>query len=293
MQTPQSGRQLAETGNGNGAAATDAHNVLVVLNEVVAGAGVEAALVRHLAGQEVRIMIVAPALVESGLDHEMGQTDGAREPAQRRLDRTLEDLRQLGIEAIGEVGDSDPILAISDELQKFPADEIILIAHSEEDRAYAERGLLERAHLDFDLPITQLTVTRPQEDGEGDATAAPHLVGLQHEPVDPDRPVEVDISHNFPPLRLRDITAMIFGVVGSIVLVILAAASALNDPGSGIEGASAAKMLIAIGALLINAAHVVALIFFQSLRYQGIFERFTSTFTISLTSIAIIVSLLL
>lgn len=273
-------------------------NVLVLLNEVVQGAGVEAALMDHLAGREVRVMLVAPALVASGLDHEMGQIDGALGPARRRLEQSLEELRRLGVEAIGEVGDSDPILAINDELQKFPADEIVLIAHGEEDRAYAERGLLERAHHDFPLPITQLTVTRPREEApeeeSGAPTEDPHLIGLLHEPAGPGRDsADADVSANFPPLRARDIIAMVFGLVGSIVLVILASDSALNDPGSGIEGASAAKLLIAIAALLINGAHVVALIFFQSVRYEGIFERFTSQFTIIATSVAIVVSLLL
>lgn len=290
MKTAQSAAQSDVS-----AALDDAHNVLLVLNEVVQGAGVEAALMEHLAGQAVRIMVVAPALVDSPLDHEMGQIDHAIEPARRRLENSLEELRKLGIEAIGEVGDSDPILAINDVLQKFPADEIVLIAHGEEDRAYAERGLFERAHHDFELPITQLTVTRPgdPEPGppNGQPSEAPHLIGVLHEP--PEHEPDPDISANFPPLRIRDIFAMVFGVVGSIVLVILAGASAVSQPGSGIEGASAAKMLIAIGALLINAAHVVALIFFQSVRYEGIFERFASRFTIIGTSIAIIVSLII
>lgn len=291
MQAPRA--HGARNGEGQNGSTDTARNVLVVLNEVVKGEGVKAALIDHLAGQDVRLMVVAPALVDSALAHEMGQIDGAIEPAQQRLEQSLQELRRAGIEAIGEVGDSDPILAINDELQKFPADEIILVAHTAEDRAWAERGLLERAHHDFELPITQLTVTRPETDN-GYALEAPHLVGVQTEPpLHGLEEGETEISHNFPPLRLRDVIAMIFGIVGSIVLVILAAIAALDQPGSGIEGVAAAKMLIAIGVLLINAAHVVALIFFQSLRYRGVFERFTSTVTIGVTSVAIIVSLLL
>lgn len=265
-------------------------NVLMVANEEINGAAIDSAVLDRLKGQEVRVMLVAPALVRSGLEHEMGQVDGARAPAQRRLDRSLAELKRIGIEAIGEVGDADPMLAIRDELQKFPADEIILITHTGDDRAYAERDLLAKAHHDFPLPVTEIGVTRPVEEGE-----APHLVSVQHEEADPDVVEEAlhPADRGFPPLRKRDIAGIIFGLVGSIVLVILAAASALNDPGSGIEGASAAKMLIAIGALLINAAHVVALIFFQSVRYEGIFERFASTFSIVVTSLAIIVSLLI
>lgn len=275
-------------------------NVLIVVNEAVQGAGLEAALVDHLAGQQIRVLLVAPALVASPLDHEMGQIDAAIEPARERLERSLSELRKAGIEAIGEVGDSDPILAISDELQKFPADEIILVTHREEDQAYAEQGLLERAHHDFPVPITELTVTRPPDvpeapEGEREPPAeAPHLVGIRHEPAEAGRDsADMEISPNFPPLRARDTFAMIYGLVGSILLVIIAADSALSDAGSGIEGTSAARMLIAIGALLINGGHSVALIFFQSVRYEGVFERFASGFTIVVTTIALIVSLMI
>lgn len=270
--------------------AAGVRNVLVVANEEIQGAAIESAMLDRLKGGEIRVMVVAPALVRSGLEHEMGEVDAAREPAERRLSRSLAELRRLGIEAIGEVGDADPMLAISDELQKFPADEIILITHQEEDRAYAEKDLLEKAHHDFPLPVTAISVTRPGAEEE-----TPHLVSVERQEADP-QVVEEALhprDQSFPPLQLRDIAGIIFGIVGSIVLVILAADSALGDPGGGIEGASAAKMLIAIGALLINGAHVVALIFFQSVRYEGIFERFTSTFTIVVTSLAIIVSLLL
>lgn len=281
-------------------------NVLLVINEVVEGAALRSALVDHLAGQEVRIMVVAPALVESPLDHEMGQIDRAIEPARERLDRSLDELRRSGIEAIGEVGDSDPILAINDELQKFPADEILLVAHREEEQAYAERGLLERVHHDFPVPATELLVTRPgeprisEEDGAGagvavsNGDAVPHLVGIHHEPAGPGRDTaDAEISENFPPLRLRDVAAMVYGLVGTLVLFILAGASAVGDSGSGIEGASAAKLLIATGAVLINGGHAVALIFFQSLRYEGIFERTASVITFVLTTIALIVCIVI
>ena len=282
-------------------AADKVHNILLVINEVVEGAAIRAALVNHLAGQQVRVMVVAPALVESGLDHEMGQVDEAMEPARERLDRSLDELRRVGIEAVGEVGDSDPILAISDELQKFPADEILLITHREEDQAYAEKGLLERAQHDFAVPITQLVVTKPsdlppEEESPGDRAGegVPHLVGVRHEPEGCGKDTaDAEISPNFPPLRFRDIAAMVYGFLGTLTLFILAGASALGDSGSGVEGASAAKLLIAIGAFLFNAGHAVALIFFQSVRYEGIFERFASTATVVATTVALLVVLLI
>jgi hypothetical protein len=85
-----------------------------------------------------------------GLKHTLGDIDGAIGPAQERLERTLDELRGAGIEADGEVGDSDPMVAISDEILKFHPDQILLVGHRDKEGAYAERGLLEqigRAHV--------------------------------------------------------------------------------------------------------------------------------------------------
>lgn len=292
---------------------TDTHDdgarrVLVVANEAVEGPELTGALLDHLSGQTVRVCLITPALVESGLDHEMGQVDEAMGPARERLQRSLAGLHEAGIEAIGEVADADPLVAISDELQKFGADEIVLISHDEAGGAYAERNLRARAHHEFDQPITQLLVTRPELAGDGASGSraagadgpvapgadAPHLLGVEHEGAGAGKhTADLRFSRNYPPLRARDMAAIVVGIFGSLLLAIIAADCALGDDAGGVTGACAAKLLIALGAFLINGAHVVALIFFQSLRYEGVLERFAATFTIAGTSLAVVVSLAL
>src|SRR5919106_6744074 len=79
--------------------------VLVVADEAVAGSELRKSVVDHLGGKPTAVFVVAPALVDSGLKHTMGDVDGAIGPARERLDRTLAALREAGIEADGEVGD--------------------------------------------------------------------------------------------------------------------------------------------------------------------------------------------
>ena len=63
--------------------------------------------------------------------------------------------------------------AISDEVVKFGPDRIVLVAHRDEDSSVAERGLLEQAERDLDLPVTELVVDRARE---------PHVVGVDGRP---------------------------------------------------------------------------------------------------------------
>ena len=52
--------------------------------------------------------------------------DTAHAAAQERLDAMLAHLRDLGLEASGEVGSKDPVEAARDALRTHPADEVIL-----------------------------------------------------------------------------------------------------------------------------------------------------------------------
>ncbi len=61
-----------------------------------------------------------------------------------------------GISAHGEVGDSDPTVAIADALANFAATEIVIATHPAGQSNWLERGLIENASARFDIPITHL-----------------------------------------------------------------------------------------------------------------------------------------
>ena len=57
-----------------------------------------------------------------------------------------------------EVGDTDPVQAIEDALRAFPADEVLVLTHADEEAGWLEQGSAEEARERFGIPVTRLTV---------------------------------------------------------------------------------------------------------------------------------------
>ena len=269
---------------------TSAERALVVVNEQVAGEELRDALLTHLSADVSEVFVVAPALADSGLKHTMGDIDDAIEPARDRLRCTLEQLRDAGINADGEVGDSDPIQAISDEIIKFDPEQILVVAHRDEEGAFAEKGLLEQAERDFDLPVTELVVSHAAE---------PEVLDVQSSDPVAGRKKGWRPSSNWPPLSRRDVIGILVAIIGTLVLGVLAAESVGDATGhrdleEGRLGATgAATILIALAMALVNLAHVVGLFLFQSVGYKGTFSRFFARLSLFGTPIAIVIVLVL
>jgi hypothetical protein len=137
--------------------AHDERRILVIANETVGGGELLALLREKAEGVDERIRVVCPAL-NSQLRHWASDEDGARAAAQRRLDASLQGLRSQGLEAEGEVGDSDPLQAIEDALRTFGADEIVISTHPEGRSNWLERDVVGLARARFDVPITHVVV---------------------------------------------------------------------------------------------------------------------------------------
>ena len=132
-------------------------HLLVVANETVAGRRLHEAVRRATEGRRARVRVVSPAL-NSPVRHFVSDEDKARREAQRRLDHSLLELDDDGIEASGEVGDADPLQAIEDSLRTFGADEIIISTHPEGRSHWLERGLVGAARERYDCPVTHVVV---------------------------------------------------------------------------------------------------------------------------------------
>jgi hypothetical protein len=273
-------------------ATADGHGtrrILVVADEAVAGAELRDRLVEHLGEGTGSVFVVAPALVDSGLKHTLGDVDGAIEPAEERLKQTLEELHGAGIEATGEVGDSDPMVAIQDEIQKFQPDQVLLVAHGATDSAFAERGLLEQAQRDLDLPVVELVVDRARQ---------PHVLDVKETDGVAGRRKGWRPSGNLPPLRKRDMGGILVAILGTLVLGALATDCVGEASGHDFEEgrlgfACAATILIAMFMALINLAHVVGLFLFQSVGYQGLWNRFFARLSLFGTPTALVAAVLL
>ena len=130
---------------------------------VVANATIESSVLRETIGRRVthaapaEVLIVAPAL-NSRLRHWVSDEGEARLAAERRLHRCLDRLAVLEVDAAGTVGDADPLLAISDALHTFPADEIIIATHPEGRSHWLARSLVKRARARFSVQILHIVV---------------------------------------------------------------------------------------------------------------------------------------
>jgi hypothetical protein len=245
--------------------------ILLVVDEAIDGDALGMAVLEQLGGCR-EAFVVAPALADSALKHQMGDVDEAIPAAAERLDRSLRWLREHGIDARGEVGDSDPLVAASDEVQKLGAERIVVIAHRPEEEAPAEAGLADRADRDLEQPLTELVVSR---DG-GEA----RVVEVIERSPGAKRGEGRGRSGNLPPMTPRDVLGIVVAIVGTLALGAVAAAS--DEP---------ALLLLAMFMALINLAHVVGLVFFQSVRYTGPFETFFSRLSLFGTPAALLVAI--
>lgn len=131
--------------------------ILVVANETVGGKPLREEIRRKSEGLEEQVLVISPAL-NSPLKYWASDEDGARVQAQQRLDASLARLRELGVDATGEIGDAEPLQAIEDALRLFGADEIIISTHPPGRSNWLEKGIVEGARERFSVPITHVVV---------------------------------------------------------------------------------------------------------------------------------------
>jgi hypothetical protein len=134
------------------------HRLLVVANETVGGKGLIEEIRSRCRGRACEILVVTPALTASRASHWASDVDAAIELARQRMELSLIALDELGLKARGEIGDSDPNVAIEDALRAFPADEIVISTHPPERSRWLEHRVVERAREAIDLPITHVVV---------------------------------------------------------------------------------------------------------------------------------------
>lgn len=268
----------------------DPHRVLVVADEVFRGADLADELRSHIQGGSSRfeVFAIAPAIAHSAIDQELGNVDGPAREATARLDAIIHELRRAGLDARGEVGDADPLVAVGDGLNEFPADEIVVVSHVDSERDYAEKNLWQRLSTDYHQPVTQMRVTHPDADG-----AVAKVVAVEHAPGHAVTEEEViRETRNFPPLTPLDTFGILIGFVGTVALGMLAVAVGNQDSGE-LSGRAAIVLLIAIGAFLLNVGNIVGLLFFESVRYTGIWEKFFARMSLMFTTVGLAVSLVL
>ncbi len=267
--------------------------LLVVAAEEIGSPDVAETVLERIRGERAEVRLIAPAVDQSPLEHAMGDVDEATEQARGRATRSAAILGASGVDVAAEVGDSDLRLAIQDALQSFAADEIVIVAHRD-GGPYLERQGIEESERDFDPPITELYI---------ETGTAPRVAEVERKPAGQPAadPGEAEPrSRNLPPFSARDLLGIVVAIVGTIVLVILAATGddSLNSNGGfgtddGGFTEQSARILIAGVFGLINLAHVVGLVLFQAGPYRGFARDFFAKASLFGTPLAIIACLIL
>jgi hypothetical protein len=142
------------------------NHVLVVANETVAGQSLIAALKERAAAGDMRVTVVCP--INAPREGYVVYEDTRRASAGRRLDRTLNLLREAGIPASGHVVDTDPVNATRDAIAQAepPIDAIVVSTHPEERSGWLQRNVVERIRKAADgIPVEHVVVDIQAEAG--------------------------------------------------------------------------------------------------------------------------------
>jgi hypothetical protein len=134
------------------------HRILVVANQTVGGQALLEEIINRSRGRETEILVLTPALASSRAAHWTSEIDEAIELARQRMELSVLAVEEAGLKVRGEVGDSDPNVAIEDVLHQFPADEIVISTHPPERSRWLEHGVVQRARDEIDLPVTHVVV---------------------------------------------------------------------------------------------------------------------------------------
>src|SRR4051795_3584567 len=130
---------------------------------VVTPEPIDAAFLRETLGEEVRgaeVLVVSPATNQSRGAFWVSDPDEAIEEAETAQTDTVERLEEEGIDAVGQVGESEPAQAIDDALATFAADRIVIFSHPEGDRDYREDEGLADAEARWNVPVTHALISR-------------------------------------------------------------------------------------------------------------------------------------
>jgi hypothetical protein len=129
--------------------------ILALVSEPVSGNALKSAVGAD--ADDAEVLVVAPAL-QSRRRWLLADPDPAIERAESVQEETVERMDEEGVDAAGDTGEADPLLAIQDALQTFDADEIVLFTHPGSDANWLEEGVVEDAKARFDRPVRHLEV---------------------------------------------------------------------------------------------------------------------------------------
>jgi hypothetical protein len=241
------------------------------------------ALKREVDGTSTEVRLVASAVEANPLHHTLGDIDEPRKEAAERLKGAVAKAREAGLDVSFEVGDPDPVQAAQDALLQRPADEILIFAHADDDKAWYEGDLWKHAEDSLEPPLRLVVVDGGPQGNEHVVDTDTSSAGYSNN----DAGSEVNTDY-FPGLTRSDLATMILGIVGTIAAIILAAAA---TGGGTATGWRAVAIGLAIAIALVNMCNVVGTLLMESVRYRGGFAKLFRTFALVGTPVVVLINL--
>lgn len=129
------------------------HHVLIVVADGVEDPAdvariTQVAGIDGRAGAEEEVRVLVPARI-GFLDRWASDVEEARHSAQQRLVMTVASLAKAGVAAEARVGDEDIVQAVEDQLQSYPATEVVLVGGEGDGESEAAEALRSRLRAEF------------------------------------------------------------------------------------------------------------------------------------------------
>jgi hypothetical protein len=127
--------------------------ILVIANETLGGAKLLEVIKEH-AGDDSRVVVCVPR--NKPKYGNIIYDDFVFDAAKVRIDLARRFLRDLGITAIGDIGDPDPYTAAMDAIAEHRPDEVIVSTYPATISGWLRRDLIERIQQASGLPVTHV-----------------------------------------------------------------------------------------------------------------------------------------
>jgi GABA permease len=127
---------------------------------VVAASGVPPGRVAPAIGDRISpdavVRVVGTASGLSRLGWLANDEDAARAEAVDRADALADAIPQSNVDSTQ--GDTDPLLAIEDEIRLFGPTRVVVVTRTDDDATWLETGVADSARTLFDVPVTHVVV---------------------------------------------------------------------------------------------------------------------------------------
>jgi len=142
----------------------EAHRVLVLANETVTAEELTAELHSIDTTKNAKYFVCVPANpVDTGQAEHKGAVyiwEATVKAAQERLDFTLAALRSDGLDADGALGDYRPLRALSEAVDSFTPDQIVISTLPPDTSAWLRDNVVDRARATYRVPVTHVVSHR-------------------------------------------------------------------------------------------------------------------------------------